>query len=287
MIKKSVYFSALLLFITAIISCEKDFQDIATSVVSNTKFETKDTIIDIVITNKQITTVRADGLTVGGTLGQYLLGIYNNSNYEKIEASVVSQIALDNNITEVLDLGERVYGNDTTVVTTIDTVFFKLPYQATLKTGTTSDYTLDSIIGNKTIPFNLNIYRTDTYLSRLNPKDPSKANNYQSNHTYQIIPGELNTQVNYPFVPNANDTMMIYKRRLSNGAIYQTDTLKLTGNRPFARIPLDKNKIKQLFVDQYETSNFNSQEELNQYIKGLYIQATGNDGQLFLSFFCV
>ncbi len=83
------------------------------------------------VTNKAITSVRADGLSIGGTLGQYLLGVYNNPNYEKIEASVVSQLALDTDV----NVADKIYGADTTVVTTIDTVFLKIPYQATLKTG--------------------------------------------------------------------------------------------------------------------------------------------------------
>jgi len=276
MIKKSVYIGMFILFITAVISCEKDFQDITSSVISNTKFETKDTVIEIVIANKQVTSVRADGLKISGSLGQYLLGVYNNPNYEKIEASIISQLALDVGV----NTEDKVYGADTTVVTTIDTVFLKLPYQATLKTDSSSEYTLDSIIGDKTRAFNLNIYRTDTYMSRLNPVDPSKVNNYQSDSQYQILPGELNAQVNYQFLPNSTDTIMVYKRRLSTGEIYKTDTLKLTSNNPFARIPLDEDKIKQIFVDQYGTSDFESQEAINQYFKGLYIQASGNEGSL-------
>ncbi len=280
MIKKSAYISVFILFITMVVSCEKDFKDIATLVVGNTKFDTKDTIIDVVITNKQITSVKADGLTIGGTLDQYLLGVYNNSNYEKIEASIVSQLALDTDL-NTLDVGEKeIYGNDTIVVTTIDTVFLKLPYQATLKTGTTSTYTLDSIIGDQTKAFTLNLYRSDTYMSRLDPVDPSKASNFQSNKMYQILPGELNAQVNYPFIPNASDTLMVFKRRLSNGTIYKTDTIKLSNNNPFARITLDETKIKQIFVNQYKTSSFVSQESINEYFKGLYIQATGNEGSL-------
>ena len=279
MIKKSAFISVFILFITLVISCEKDFQDIGSSVVSNTKFETKDTIIDIVITNKQVTSVRADGLTIGGSLDQYLLGVYNNSNYEKIEASIVSQLALDTGI-ELKNSAERVYGNDTTIVTTIDTVFLKLPYQATLKTGTTSDYTLDSIIGDQTKPFTLNVYRTDTYMSRLDPVNPSKASNFQSDKAYQILPGELNAQLNYPFIPNATDTIMVFKRRLSNGTIYKTDTIRLSSNNPFGRVALDEAKIKQIFVDEFDTSKFETQNALHQYFKGLYIQASGNDGSL-------
>lgn len=281
MTKKSVYFGVFILFIIGIISCEKDFNDIASNVVKNTKFGTKDTIIEVVVTNKAITSVRADGLTIGGTLGQYLLGVYNNSNYEKIEASVVSQLALDNSIYALEEDEKKTYGTDTTFVISIDTVFLKIPYQATLTSGTTSSYVLDSIIGDKTKAFNLNVYRTETYMNRLDPADPSKRNNYPSNSTYQVLPGELNAQVDYPFIPNALDTLLIYKRRLSTGVVYKTDTIKLSNNNPFARIPLDKAKIKQIFVDQYETSShFDSQDAVNEYFKGLYIEAKGNEGSL-------
>lgn len=276
MIKKSAYLGVVILFITAIISCEKDFTDIASNVVTNSKFDTKDTIIEVVVTNKAITNVRADGLAIGGTLGQYLLGVYNNPNYEKVEASIVSQLAIDASI----NVADKTYGTDTTVVTTIDTVFLKLPYQATLKADTTADYDLDSIIGDPTKAFNFNLYRTDTYMNRLDPVDPSKTNEYLSNHAYQIIPGELNAQVDYQFKPDAKDTLMVYKRRLSNGLVYQSDTLRLTNNNPFARIPLDEAKIKALFVDQYGSANFESQEAINEYIKGLYLEAKGNEGSL-------
>lgn len=276
MIKKSAYLGVVILFITAIISCEKDFTDIASNVVTNSKFDTKDTIIEVIVTNKAITNVRADGLAIGGTLGQYLLGVYNNPNYEKVEASIVSQLAIDANI----NVADKTYGTDTTVVTTIDTVFLKLPYQATLKADTTADYDLDSIIGDPTKAFNFNLYRTETYMNRLDPVDPSKTNEYLSNHAYQIIPGELNAQVDYQFKPDANDTLMVYKRRLSNGLVYQSDTLRLTNNNPFARIPLDEAKIKALFVDQYGSANFESQEAINEYIKGLYLEAKGNEGSL-------
>jgi len=118
-------------------------------------------------------------------------------------------------------------------------------------------------------------------MNRLDPTDPSKRNSYFSNSTYQVLPGELNAQVDYPFIPNALDTMMIYKRRLSNGVVYKTDTIKLSNNNPFARIPLDEAKIKQIFVDEYETSSyFDSQESINEYFKGLYIEAKGNEGSL-------
>lgn len=276
MAKKGLYISVFIIFLLGVISCEKDFTDIGSSVIKNTKFTTKDTILEVVITNKTVASVRADGLSIGGALGQYLLGVYNNPNYEKIEASIVSQLTLDLNAKKK----DRVYGVDTTVVTTIDTVFLKLPYQATLKSGTTSDYTLDSIIGDQTKSFNLNLYQLGTYLSKLNPVDPSKVNNYQSTAVYQKIGSELNSVLNFPFKPNPKDTALILKRRLSTGVVYKTDTIKLANNNPFARVALNENKIKQLFVDKFETSDFESQEAFSQYFKGLFLEVSGTEGSL-------
>ena len=116
MTKKSVYFGVFVLFIITIISCEKDFTDIASNVVKNTKFDTKDTIIEVIVSNKAITSVRTDGLSIGGSLGQYLLGVYNNPNFEKIEASVVSQLALDANV----NVADKIYGAETWLVKTIN-----------------------------------------------------------------------------------------------------------------------------------------------------------------------
>ncbi len=50
--------------------------------------------------------------------------------------------------------------------------------------------TLDSIIGDQTKPFKLNMYTTDTYMNRLDPVDPSKtkyfSNSYLSGSTWRI-----------------------------------------------------------------------------------------------------
>ena len=281
MTKKSIYFGVFILFIAGIISCEKDFQDIGSSVINNTKFKTKDTILSVVVTNKEITNVRADGIALGGALGQYLLGVYNNPNYEKIEASIVSQLLMVNGL-KVSDSAASTYGDHVTLVTKIDTAFLKLPYQATAKdaNSATAEYVLDSIIGDRTKAFNLNIYQSGTYLNKLNPADPSKAYSYQSDFVYQKLGGELNATKDFKFIPNPADTAIIIKRRLSNGEIYLRDTVSFASKIPFARIPLDEDKMKALFLDKYESTEFASQEAFNQYFKGLYIEASGNEGSL-------
>ncbi|MEQ6124533.1 DUF4270 family protein [Pseudotenacibaculum sp. MALMAid0570] len=265
-------------FLSIIISCEEDFTDIGTSIVTNSEFTTGDTLIQIEISGKDIERVRADGIEIGGVLGQYLLGVYNNSDYEKIEASIISQLQITNDLTLV----DNEYGADTTVVTTIDTVFLTLPYQASaigIENGLT-EYRLDSIIGNVGVPSQLNVYRLNSFLNTLDPQDPSQQNSFQSDETYDLDPTQMNVFADAPLVPMATDTVQTVIRKLSNGIPYETETFTLSNNVPFLSIPLKKELIKQWFFDQYETDNFSSQDAFNNYFRGIKIQAEGNDGSL-------
>jgi len=283
-IKKSVYIGVLLSLFSAIISCEKDFTDIGSNVISNTKFNTSKYTVEITAQNSPVEDVTADNIS--REPGEYLLGIHASSAYEKIEASIISQIEINSNLKVVDD--ENVYGLDTIVVSTIDTVFVKLPYTATLDGNTSSgpEFTLNSIIGDQSKAFTINAYQTSTYLSRLNPTDPSKSNSYNSNAVFDKTGAELNDPINYQFKPNENDTIIVVKRRLSNNDLYLSDTIKYTTSivsgvpLPFAVIPLNEDAFKELFLDKYESSEFDSQDAFNDYFRGIILEAQGDEGSL-------
>ena len=190
-IKATVYVAVTVFLFGSIISCEEDFTDIGTSIVNNGEFTTNDTIFEIEVTAKNIENVQADGLAIGGVLGQYLLGVYNNNNYKKIEASIISQLNIPVNLTQVANE----YGSDTTVVTLIDTVLLRIPYNASLLSTTTlgSEFILDSIIGDQAQPFTLNVFRLETYLSGLNPTTPALINRYFSDQIYEASTQKLNS----------------------------------------------------------------------------------------------
>ncbi|MFY9243841.1 MAG: DUF4270 domain-containing protein [Polaribacter sp.] len=277
-IRKSVYIGTILSLFTAVISCEEDFRDIGSNVISNTKFDTNSVLLDVNAENSPLERVQSDNISQ--VLSQYLLGVYNPSEYEKLEASIVSQIE----ITTGLKVIDKTYGTDTTVVSKIDTVFLKIPYQASLDSN--SDVQLDSIIGDQSKAFNLNIFRSNTFINTYNPTDPTKINKFYSNDVFEKTGSELNTQVNYPFIPNKNDTMLVVKRRLFDDTVATTDTLKLSNSAtstvaiPFARIPLNKTVIKELFLDKFESSEFASQTAFNNYFRGVILEASGNEGSL-------
>jgi hypothetical protein len=282
-IRATSYVAITALFLGFIVSCEEDFTDIGTTIVSNQDFSTNDTIFEIEVSGKNTENVRADGLAIGGLLGQYLLGVYNNNNYKKIEASIISQLSIPTDLSQV----DEEYGADTTVVTTIDTVLLRLPYNATLigNDAIGPEFQLDSIIGNQEQPFTLNVYRLTTFLSTLDPTDPSIQNTFSSDQTYNTSSEKLNFFEDTQFVPNKRDTSQFVLRRLNSGAIYDTDTISYTNSNPYISIPLKKDLIKSILFDQYETSNFSSQDAFNDYFRGIKIQAEGDDGSLIsLSF---
>lgn len=279
-LEKSTYVVALILVFTVVISCEKDFTDIGASIVSNTKFDTDTlTVKEITIENSPVTSVTSDNLTLEP--GQYLLGVHASDAYEKIEASIVSQLALSTGL-QVID-DANVYVSDTTVVTTIDTVFIKLPYQVVLNDDSTA-YALDSIIGDQSKPFNLNVYQTSTYLSALNPDNPSKLNSYQSNAVFDKTGNVLNASADFKVLPTLTDSIMV-NRWLSTGALAKKDTVKYFNSTstlplPFATVPLNEAEIKRIFLDEYESSHFDSQTAFNNYFRGLILEATGDEGSL-------
>ena len=166
-------------FLSLIISCENEFTDIGSNVITNTKFDTDGVFVDIVVENSPLQKLQSDNIS--RQLGQYLLGVYSNPNYEKLEASIISQITIPNDLMVV----NKAFGADTTVVTTIDTVFIKLPYQVRLAISTDKSYKLDSIFGDTSKAFNLNVYRSNTYINTFNPLDPTKINGYFSNDNFE------------------------------------------------------------------------------------------------------
>jgi hypothetical protein len=288
---KSVYLGVLLSFLSAIIACEEDFTNIGSNVITNTKFSTNTFNSEIVLENSAVESVKSDNIL--GEPGQYLLGVFASTDYEKLEASIISQIAISTTLELIApDTLAKYQTSTTSILTTIDTVFIKLPYQATLVNNTASgpEYTLDSIIGDASKAFTLNAYQTSTYLSRLNPSDPSKLNNYYSNDVFEKTGDALNAVSNFQFKPSANDTVMIIKRRASNNALVTRDTVKYSTSTstatstavpvPFAAIPLNEDKFKALFLDKYSSSEFDSQDEFNDYFRGLILEASGNEGSL-------
>lgn len=281
--KKHTYVGVLFLSLAGIVSCEKDFTDIGTGVISNTEFSTGEVVLEVEIIQNNITSVRADNISLN-TLEEYWLGVYNTPYAEKIEAGFVSQLSLPSDL-----VVSEASINDTTTVYSLDKVILKIPYTSVFvskEADGKSKFRLDSILGNPSIPTELEVYRNGTFINRLDPADPSKENSFSSDFVYQEE--ELLTAAGFTFKPSAVDTVFYFNRAdrsiALNSATSIQDTLKLSTASslaaPFLAIPLDLDEMKRLFWDKFEDPDFSSSAEFQTYFKGIIIKTKGADGAL-------
>ncbi|MCG7500937.1 DUF4270 domain-containing protein [Tenacibaculum sp. Mcav3-52] len=281
MIRKIGVLGISLLCLATITSCEKDFSEVGTNVINNDKFETGEILLDVKITPIDTKNVQADN--INATISDYWLGVYNNPNAEKIEASIISQLGYLSGLKNK----ENVTDGDT--IFNLDKVILKIPYQATSK-GTTNGITtfkLDSVLGNPNIATSIQVFQNETYLNTLNPSDPSKRNTFFSDSEY-LGNTILNEDGVYEMKPKATDTTFIFDRIDRSSSLTNTTTYKYTVKAensqklkvPFLAIPLDLAKMKTLFWDKFENGEFASKEAFDNYFRGLKIMATGNDGSL-------
>ncbi len=269
-----------------IISCEKDLEDIAIGLVDNQYFSVGDTIFEVIAYNVNVDSSRVDNNS--SELPLSLLGVKRDENFGIKKSTFISQF--------YLPLGGVDFGDNAT----IDTVILDIPYFATKseedqdatdpETGEpiededgnpiqVPNFTLDSVYGNTSQAFNITINELGTYLNELDPDDPTKKNAYFSDKEYQLE-AELFSD---DFKTNRNDTVLYVLRKNLDGdpnTIDDIDTIKSLGTVPSMKFNLDENFFKNNFIDNPNSSDFDSNANFIRFFKGLYVDANGLDGAL-------
>lgn len=271
------------------ISCEEDFTDIKSGVVSNTKFSTGEVVLDLEISTINIDNIAADNIGLprlqDNSIPQvdYWLGIYKNANAKNLEAGFVSQLGLPSSLKNSEDVVDR----DT--IYNLDKVVLKIPYTAVSlgkNTNGITTYRLDSILGNTSALTAIDVYRNPTFLNVLNPSDPSKQNSYLSNFDYQET--KMLSEAGFSFKPRATDTIFRFDRIDRSVDVNSTttvkDTLKVLNTSqvatPFLAIPLNLEEMKTSFWNKFNDTEFSSSEEFQKYFRGIIVKAKGVDGAL-------
>jgi len=241
-----------------IISCEKAIDSIGVNLVDNNNFNTDKLISEVITTNVNVDRVISNGVP------QYLLGVYSDTEFGKLKASIVSQLSLP-------AVGESYnYGTNAA----IDSVIVYIPYQSTKNLNNYSDgkpsFAIDSVFGDKDVEFQLNVYELKTYLNTLNSEDPSKLAVYYSDKEFQKSETPL---FSGNFKVNPDDTVAYIKRYMPDATSYDIDTIKQANLSPSIKIPLNEAMIQQLFVDNASNTEFASTDNFQHYFRGLYIEA--------------
>ena len=242
-----------------ITSCEKDIESIGVNLVDNNNFSTSKLTTEVITANKNTDRVISNGVP------QYLLGIYSDTEFGKLKASIVSQLTLP-------VIGDD-YHYGTNVV--VDSVLMEIPYQSTRDLENYSDgkpkFSIDSVIGDSNIEFKLSVFELKTFLNTLDPEDPSKLALYYSDK--EFMKGETSL-FSGNFKINPNDSVSYIKRYMPDATtVYDTDTIKRTDIGPSIKIPLNESMIQQLFVDNASEPEFESVDNFQHFFRGFYIEA--------------
>ena len=241
-------------------SCENEIDSIGVGIIDNGNFDTDSFKASIISENENVERV------ISNNISQYLLGVYKDDEFGKLTGSVVTQLSLPL-AGEAYAVG---YGDEVVV----DSVLMHIPYQVTLNSADEDAalrYSLDSVFGDRDIEFDLGIYELKTFLNTLDPNDPTKTNVYYSDKEFQKGSEAF---FKGAFKVNPNDTVSYIKRYEADGiTVYDTDTIKDDNVAPSIKLPLNKNMVQQLFVDNAHESQFLSFEEFLRYYRGFYIEA--------------
>jgi len=164
------------LLITLSISCNEDFVTLKSDLSGAQNFTGEVAEFPVLTYSKQTGSVQVNNLP------QNYLGILRDETYQDMTTTA-------NIIAEVVPTSfSKDFGDDPE----IESVYLSIPYFSTkestdVDTGN-SEYTLDSIFGNPTVPFRLSIYKSNYLLRDLDPS----TNFEESQEYYSDVYSDLN-----------------------------------------------------------------------------------------------
>lgn len=271
-----IYITIVLIVILSFISCETDFENVGGDLVNNDVFDTQKQNFNVIAFTKNLEKSRTDNIETAKIQSLKMpLGILDSEDFGFFKSSLIAQV----NVPFGLEWGES---------PKLDAVYLEIPYDATSIREASDDkpkFKLNNILGDKEIEYQLKVSRLETFLSRLDPINPEKANRYYSNKVFDTST-ELSPWTN--FKPSENDTVLNFDRTLLDTAangyaeIQVEDTLKINDVKPFIRIPLNRSFFETNFIENPTQSHFENQDDFLNFFRGIKIDVQGTDGSVMM-----
>ena len=283
---KALKFSTVfILFLVSFIACDKDFSVIESDVlgVENANFYTDSLVLPILAYNKKLDAVQINNLPSN------LLGVFNDPDYGKTSASIVSQLT------------PTTFDPDFGTDPAIDSVVVNIPYFSTVisvDSDGKSTYKLDSLYGNSGAEFKLTIYQNNYFLRDFDPSgEINSTQNYYSNASNTV-----NSVLNGSTTINFDDHLgeLIYEKddfktnaeAIELWTVSSTDTVK-TFVAPRLRISFNDPIVHANEIAFWETTILEKQDDavlsnannFKNYFRGLYLkteEAVIDDGSMIL-----
>lgn len=267
----------LLILFSIFIACEQDFASINSDIVNDetaTSFNTSSESFEVITYNDALGPVQTNNIGVN------LLGVYDDPNYGRTTANVVTQVASS--------LINPTFGENIV----LDSVVLSLSYfSSNIGVGDDNilDFVLDSVFprgnGTEFSPIKLTLYENNYFLRDFDPTAVfNTPQNYYSNQS--ASPTELipDSELEGTLI-HVEDTLMISSEGiiLTDGAI--EEPMVTESGPPSIRIKLDnlafwRNKI----LERGGTPELSNVNNFNNFFRGIYfkVEPINNDGTMMI-----
>ena len=253
------------LIVVLFASCDKDFNEIGTDIISDDHFGfEKYTDASIVAFNQKLGPIASKNLEINS------LGIYNNPAFGKTTASFVTQLEL---VTS-----NPIFSNIETPAV-IDSVIVNIPYFSTLL-ETDSDgnktYELDSIYGQDLSAFKLSVFESGYYLRDLDPSQQLAGQQlFYSDKNSEIDSYKIGSRLNDSDNTEQNDSFFFDPKQIMETSLNDNDEEVVTKSVPAMRLHLNKDFFTQKILNAPSGQLFNNNLFKN-YFRGLYFKVESN-----------
>jgi hypothetical protein len=253
------------LIVVLFASCDKDFNEIGTDIISDDHFGfEKYTDASIVAFNQKLGPIASNNLEINS------LGIYNNPAFGKTTASFVTQLELGTS--------NPIFSNIETPAV-IDSVIVNIPYFSTLL-DTDSDgnktYELDSIYGQDLSAFKLSVFESGYYLRDLDPSQQLAGQQlFYSDKNSEIDSYKIGSRLNDSDNTEQNDSFFFDPKQIKETSLNDDDEEVVTKSVPAMRLHLNKDFFTQKILNAPNGQLFNNNLFKN-YLRGLYFKVESN-----------
>ena len=268
-----------IIFAILIISCDKDYNTIGSDVIGDEHFT-----FDKYEVQNMNSYIKASNSVQTNNLSINALGIYNNPVFGTTKAHIVTQL-------ELVNVNPNL-GNEHEI-TANDSVYVYIPFYSTIdETDTNGNrtFTLDSVYGDLSKEFKLNVYENKYYLTDLDPNDNFET----SQKYYSDFTPLINTSEPLCMMPSFkfnSEEIIIYKTNALNqfvnsAGVYTEDPTEYVVKErktPGLWLNLDKDKIEQKILDAVADGKLISNNLFKQHFRGLFFEVEeiqANEGAL-------
>ncbi|WP_026808675.1 DUF4270 domain-containing protein [Arenibacter latericius] len=291
-LRKGLTLSAVLglLLSATFISCEEDITTLGSGVVGDEPFTANKAVFDVFAYNKKVGAVRTNRIPV------YQIGNYNDPIYGATEATITTQVQLSSanpvfgKYSAQVEANADTDGSNLTVKEneTVKEVYLYIPYlvspyserdgeeaKDSLADGTPPNrqprvFDLDSIFGNRDVPFRFKVERSTYFLRDLDPNSGfEEAQPYYSNQ--QFSPDFVSDVLFDGEVQISNEDSLEFVE--DDPATEDVDESEEEPKRtpPGIKVPLDKAFFQANILDKEGSQELFSQANFVEFFRGIHM----------------